>query len=173
MSKEPTLEELAIAFDWNWATENMRQDAQLRYFISWAKYQLPLSSHAPIDAEVLDCVINGVERHLNGKAPWVKKTGNKEKREEMWEAYFLCSFEKEFPEALQHKRHRGIDGIYTLVGNKLNKSPSAIESLDSKAKKVAKTPNGKNEFLLWFLSSSYNTKGWNRANFMLGSKVSD
>ncbi|MBT8604387.1 hypothetical protein G6662_07355 [Polynucleobacter paneuropaeus] len=172
MNKEPTLEELAVAFNWDWVTENMRQDAQLRQFVGWAKYQLPLSNHAPIDREILETVIHGVERCLNGKTPWIKKGGNKQKREEMWEAYFLCNFDRVFQEALQHKRQMDEGGIYALVGNKVNKSPIAIQTLEAKAKKIMKTSSGQNEFTFWYLSSSYNTEGLNWAKFTPHDEVS-
>jgi hypothetical protein len=157
-------DELAIAFGWDWVDDGMKQDALLKDFIAWAKYRLPTSSHAPINLESLSYVVGGVERYLEGKAPWVKKSGNRLKRAEMWEAYYLCSFKKEFPNALT-TRHKDVDGIYSLAGKKLSKSPSAIESLNAKGRTAIRAPMGKQEFCIWYMNSKYNNEEINRLIF--------
>ena len=162
--KNSEFNELAVTFGWDWADDGMRQDALLKDFISWAKYRLPTSNHSPINHDSLACVVQGIEKYLKGETPWVKKSGNKIKRSEMWEAYYLCSFNKEFSNAL-NTRHKDTCGIHSLVGEKLSKSPSAIESLNKKGRAAIRASKGNQEFCVWYMNSKYNDNEVNRLSF--------
>lgn len=124
-------------------------ERELRDFVAWVRIRLPISKEAPVNRDVLELVAAGVERFLNGKSPWPKAKGNKAKPEIMWRAFWYCYFDDSEYAPLLTKRHKSEGGLYVAVGNGMNLSPDAVESLVAKAKKLYETEQGKINFSHW------------------------
>lgn len=122
-------------------------ESRLRDFVAWVRYRE--KAGLPLDRETLELVANGVEQYLQGGKPWPKKAGNKSKPDLWWRCYYYCDYSGEYPEAYATRRHTVEGGVYEAVGLRLNLSPKTVESHARKGAKLAKTPEGKREFLAW------------------------
>jgi hypothetical protein len=154
-----TIEEL-------WRLERVRErrtlgdDAdtvKLEEFVKWVGRREKLKAlgiDAPIDQGILEYVAQGVNSYLDGeKRPWLKKRGNKNKRDLTWECYWLTNFYK--TEAEKLPQHKESGGAYTIVGKKLNLNANTIESHVRKAREIISTPAGKRDFELWLSDYAY------------------
>lgn len=129
---------------------------RLEEFVKWVEKRDGLKAlgiDAPIDGDVLKYVAQGVSQYLNGNTPWPKKRGNKIKRDLTWECYWLTNFYK--TSALRLPQHKEKGGAFSVVGEKLNLTPEAVETHVRNARKLIKNAEGKRDFELWLSDYEY------------------
>ena len=130
---------------------------KLEEFVEWVGRRDKLKDvgiDAPIGEDVLKYVAQGVDSYLNGKRPWPKNRGNKNKRDLTWECYWLANFYKSDAERLPQHKQDG--GAFAVVGEKLNLTISAVESHVRNARKLIMSDKGKRDFELWLSGYRYN-----------------
>lgn len=129
---------------------------KLEEFVEWVERREKLKTlglDPPIGEDVLEYVALGVANSLDGKSPWPKKRGNKNKRDLMWECYWLTNFYESESEKLP--QHKETGGAFSVVGEKLHLSPQAIESHVRNARKLIESDEGKRDFELWLSDYKY------------------
>lgn len=93
--------------------------------------------------------------------------GRRRKPDLMWECYWLTNFAAaDKPHLPQHK---DIKGAYSVVGARLNLSPSAVEFHAKNARKALDSGVGTVEFTEWLAKNVYGPKGLSVVLYEAGS----